>query len=45
MVKFKKIESRKEEIIEETPTVIGIVEILLDAKDKMVTDGYTIYKL
>ena len=39
-----KIESRKEIIIEEKPEVICIVETMLDAKDKVVMEGYTIYR-
>ena len=39
-----KIESLKEIIIEEKPEVIGLVETMLDGKDKVVMEGYTIYR-
>ena len=39
-----KIESLKEIIIEEKPEVIGLVETMLDGKDKVVREGYTIYR-
>ena len=39
-----KIESLKEIIIEEKPEVIGLVETMLDGKDKIVMEGYTIYR-
>ena len=39
-----KIESPKEIIIEEKLEVIGIVETMLDAKDKVVIEGYTIFR-
>ena len=35
---------RDEIIIEEKPDVIGKVETMLDAKDKVVMEGYTIYR-
>ena len=38
-----KIDSLKEIIIEEKPEVIGLVETMLDGKDKVVMEGYTIY--
>ena len=38
------IESPKEIIIEEKPEVIGMVETMLDAKDEVVIEGYTIYR-
>ena len=34
----------KEIIIYEKPEVIGIVETILDGKDKVVMEGYTIYR-
>ena len=40
MTKVKN-ESLKEIIIEEETEVIGIVESMLDAKDKVVIEGYT----
>ena len=39
-----KVESLKEIIIEEKPEVIGLVETMLDGKDKVVMEGYTIYR-
>ena len=39
-----KIESLKEIIIEEKPEVIGLVETMLDGKDKILMEGYTIYR-
>ena len=39
-----KLESLKEIIIEEKPEVIGLVETMLDGKDKVVMEGYTIYR-
>ena len=43
--RFKvKIELLKEIIIEEKPEVIGIVETILDGKDKVVMEGYTRYR-
>ena len=39
-----KIESLKEIIIEEKPEVIGLVETMLDGNDKVVMEGYTIYR-
>ena len=39
-----KIESLKEIIIEGKPEVMVIVETMLDEKDKVVMEGYTIYR-
>ena len=38
------LKSLKEIIIEEKPEVIGLVETMLDGKDKVVMEGYTIYR-